>query len=144
MATYTASTYDTSIPKQNATGVQYAIFSHNFTAASSVSDRVFLAKIPHGARVLEGYMYHTTGATAQGLSLGLATGGPAGSETVAAYISAGAQATSNRVAPLDVAPFRVSCSDADPNRFGILQATVVSGTATTSLKISGWVMYAND
>ncbi len=77
MATYTCTTFDAQ-PKYNATGVQSVSGSVTLTAASAVNDVIFLAKVPHGAKFVSIEADHSTGATSQALSYGLATGGAAG------------------------------------------------------------------
>lgn len=143
MATYTATTFANWQPKDNTTGVQAVRGTITLPAASSVGDVVFLAKIPHGALPVDLIEDHSTGATAQGVSFGLASGGPGGSATFSCYIASGAQATKNRLSVLGL-PAAVSCSDGDPNRYGILAAKVESGSATTSLVINFAFSYLTD
>lgn len=130
-------------------------FNSGATAMGTAGDTVFLCKIPHGAVITGVREDHSSGATSSIYSLGLTTGGPGGSATVACFIASGAAATINRetlLAPASVSgapntsqgvPFLVSASDADPNRYGILSMTAASGqaTATTSLIINWSVTY---
>jgi hypothetical protein len=136
MATYTCTVFN-STPKSVHAGVNSVSGSINLAAtASSVGDVIFLAKIPHGASFVSIEADHTTGATAQALSYGLATGGAAGGgASFSAFITSGAQATALRKNVLGL-PAVVSVSDNDPNRYGILAAKVESGTATTSLIVN--------
>jgi len=134
MATYTASAFNAQ-PKSLHRGVQAISGTFRLAAACSSGDVIFLAKIPHGARFVAIECDHSTGSTALGLSYGLASGGPGGSATHSLYIANGAQATMLRKTVLGNPP-DVSCSDLDPNRFGILSAKVDSGTMTTSLVIN--------
>lgn len=136
MATYTCTVFNAT-PKSVHAGVNSVSGSINLAAtASSVGDVIFLAKIPHGAAFVGIEADHTTGATAQALSYGLATGGTAGGgASFSAFIASGAQATALRKNVLGI-PAVVSVSDNDPNRYGILAAKVESGTATTSLIVN--------
>ena len=144
MAEYTATTY-MNPAKEVHTGVNCVAVSYNFGAVSaSAGDVVLLAKIPHGARIVDFWEDHSTGATAHAVSFGLKTGGPGGTATYSLLISAGAQATKNRLSIMGIPP-NVSVSDADSNRFGILCAKVAeSGTATTSLIINAVCFYVTD
>jgi hypothetical protein len=135
MATYTCTTFNAPA-KVNHTGVQSVSGSVAATAASSVGDVFFLAKIPHGAKFVSIEADHTTGATAQGLSYGLATGGTSGGgASFSAFIASGAQATALRKNVLGV-PADVSVSDSSVVRYGILAAKVESGSNTTSLIVN--------
>jgi hypothetical protein len=143
MATTTATLF-ANTPKAPHTGVVSVAVSYSFGAtASSVGDVVFLAKIPHGARILEVIEDHSTGATAQALHIGLSKGGPGGSATLSAIVSSAAQAAVNRRNVLGLPP-TVSVSDGDPERWGILSATVAAGSATTSLVINAICLYTVD
>lgn len=145
MATYTASLM-ANTPKAVHAGVNAISVSYNGGAnTTSAGDVIWLAKIPHGARILDVIEDHSTGATSSALSLGLATGGAAGGgASLSAFIASGAQATKNRLSVLGIPPL-VSVSDADPNRYGILAAkTTEAGTATTSLILNVTVLYSTD
>jgi hypothetical protein len=144
MATYTASSFNRAA-KGPHTGVQAVVGEFSFPAASSVGDVVFLAKIPEGAVVVELVEYHSTGATAQALDIGLAAGGPGGGTiSSSCYISGGAQATVNRYAMELNFGHIISLSAAAQPRYGILSAKVASGSNTTSLKIKFTVLYSAD
>lgn len=143
MATYTCTTFN-SLPKYNHTGVQSVSGSVMATAASSVGDVFFLAKIPHGAKFVSLQCDHSTGATAQGISYGLATGGAAGGgANLSLYVASGAQATILTKNVLGV-PIDVSVSDLSADRYGVLSARVESGTATTSLIVNFLYSYRMD
>jgi hypothetical protein len=112
--------------------------------ASSAGDILFLAKIPNGAVITNVQTDHSTGATAQALSYGLANGGTAGGvSTLSAFIASGAQA-SNLVAAAGTLPYTVSLSDNDTLGYGIFAAKVESGTATTSLVVNFRLTYHVD
>lgn len=144
MATYTATTFANQ-PRANLSG-GFNVVGGSFMlpAASSVGDVVYLARIPHGAQVIDMWEDHTTGATAQGLDFGWAKGGAdGGGASFSALISGGAQATRNRLGLLGI-PAVVSVSDNDAQRWGVLACKVASGSATTSLKINFYAMYRTD
>jgi len=144
MATYTSTVFANNQPKNVHAGVNSVSGQINLGAtASSAGDILFLAKVPHGAKFVSIEVDHTTGATTQALSYGLASGGPAGSATFSCFIASGAQATQLCKTVLGV-PADVSCSDLDPNRYGILSAKVESGTATTSLIVNFIFNYRMD
>lgn len=143
MATLTATTYANQ-PKAVHVGVNSVSGTYNSGAtAASIGDVIFLAKIPNGAKFVSIEEDHSTGATALGVSFGLASGGPAGSATYSCFIASGAQATANRKNVLGI-PANVSLSANDPNSYGILAAKVESGTGTTSLIINFVFNYRMD
>lgn len=111
---------------------------------NTLSDIVFLAKIPHGAIVVDMYSDHTTPATAMGVKYGLASGAAGGGgASVSCFAAATAKAT---VARLGVGNQnrRVSVSDSDPNRYGIFCAVLSTGTTTESYAINFSITYRND
>ena len=144
MTTYTSTLY-ANAPKAPHTGVVSVNVHYNSGAtALAAADIVFLAKIPHGARILDFWEDHSTGATAHAVSFGLAKGGPGGTATYSLLIASGAQATKNRYAIMGIPPV-VSVSDGEGARWGILSAKVAeSGTATTSLIINVVCLYTMD
>lgn len=145
MATYTSTVFANQNAKGEHVGVQVVRGQFNTGAtASSAGDIVFLAKIPHGAQIVDLVADHTSGSTALGISYGLASGGPAGSATFSCYVASGAQATKLRLSVLGL-PAIISCSDNDPNRYGILSAKLVeAGTGTTSTIINFILTFTND
>lgn len=145
MATYTSTVFVNNQAKSAHVGVISVSGQINLGAsASSNGDVLFLAKIPHGASYVSIEADHTTGATTQALSYGLASGGPAGSATFSCFIASGAQGSTILRKNVVGVPDRVSCSDADVNRYGILAAKVESGTATTSLIVNFVFSYRMD
>lgn len=143
VGTYTCTVFN-SQPKMVHAGVVSVSGTFNYgTTASTVGDVIFLAKIPHGANFVNLETDHTTGASTQVLSYGLASGGPGGSATYSCFIASGNQATLNRRNVLGV-PAQISVSDNDPNRYGIFAAKVESGTTTTSLIINFVLTYRTD
>lgn len=150
MATLTTTLYanqgDNTV-KSPHTGVVTLAGTYNSGATTaSAGDILFLAKIPHGARIVNFLERHSTGATAHGISVGLARGyATGGSASLSLIIASGAQATLNFKNTDDEGWPTISVSDADRLRFGVLAAKLgEAGTATTSLKISYTVSYTMD
>lgn len=144
MATYSASVM-AGQPRRVHAGVNGVWGSYSFGAtASSVGDTVQLAKIPNGARIIGVAADHSSGSTALACSYGLASGTTVGGgASYSAFVASGAQAT-NLVAFAGSLPFTISCSDNDPNKYGIFAAKVESGTMTTSLVVNFRVTYQVD
>lgn len=145
MATYSASVMNNQ-PRRVHAGVNgvWGTFQMPGTTATSAGDIIFLAKIPNGARIIGVACDHSSGSTALGVSYGLALGTTAGGgASYSAFVSSGAQAT-NLVALAGSLPFTISCSDNDPNRYGIFSAKVESGTMTTSVLMNFRVTYEVD
>lgn len=112
--------------------------------AYTIGDTILLAKIPHGAKYVSCEFDHSTGATAFGVDYGFSKGGASGGgASLSALVTAGAQATILRKTVLGI-PADISVSDNDVNRYGILAATCVSGTTTTSLVINFTYCYRTD
>jgi hypothetical protein len=142
-ATYTSTVFGAP-PKALHSGDQSVSGAMFWTAASTVGDIGFLAKVPHGAKIVDFQEWHSTGATAQGLSFGFDRGiaaGGAGNASI--LIASGAQATSNRMTMAGM-PITISLSDLDPVRYAILVAKVESGTTTTSLNVAFRLTYRMD
>lgn len=148
-ATYTSSIFNNS-PKETVVGNNSVAGQVAWTATSTVGDIGFLCKIPNRARIIDVWEFHTTGATAQGLSFGLDRGVAAGGAgNASCFIASGAQATMNRMSlaaspNAGNGPIQISLSDLDPVRYAILTAKVESGTTTTSLFINFGVTYYMD
>ena len=149
-ATYTSTVYKNNTAKFLQIGNVTVSGQVAWTAASTVGDIGFLAKIPHGAKIVDFYEYHSTGATAQGLSFGFDKGvASGGGGNLSCLVSAGAQATMNRLSLANSpnagnAPVQLSVSDTDPIRYCTLQAKVESGTTTTSLFVNFCLTYRFD
>jgi hypothetical protein len=142
-ATYTSTVF-AAPPKNIHAGDQSVSGAMFWTAASTVGDIGFLAKVPNGAKIVDFQEWHSTGATAQGLSFGFDRGiaaGGAGNASV--LIASGAQATNNRMTMANM-PITISLSDLDPVKYAILIAKVESGTTTTSLNVVFRLTYRMD
>ena len=115
---------------------------------NTLSDVIFLAKIPHGAAVVDVLCDHTTVQTAMGVKYGLATGTRAGGgASYSAFTAATAKATVTRKTRLGVVtdcPVTISVSDSDPNRYGIFCAVLSTGTTTDSYAINFSITYRCD
>ncbi len=116
---------------------------------NTLSDVIFLAKIPHGAMIVDVLCDHTTAQTALGIKYGLATGtASGGGASLSCFTAATAKATLTRKTTLGNntagVPVRVSVSDNDTNRYGIFAATITTGTATDSYAINFSITYRND
>ena len=120
-------------------------FSRGATT-NTLSDVIFLAKIPHGAIVTDILADHTTPATAMGVKFGLATGtATGGGASLSCFTAATAKATLTRKTALNTSGgVRVSVSDSDPNRYGIFAATLSTGTTTESYAINFAITYRMD
>jgi hypothetical protein len=135
-----------------------AVHTGNITVGGSIavpgttntlSDVIFLAKIPHGAMIVDVLCDHTTAQTALGIKYGLATGTAAGGGASAScFTAATAKATVTRKTSLGNntagVPVRISVSDNDPNRYGIFAATLSTGTTTDSYAINFSITYRVD
>lgn len=140
-ATYTCSVFNNT-PKAAHVG-NNSVSGKMVLPASSVGDIMFLAKVPHGAKIVDFAEYHSNGQTAAALSFGFDRGIAAGGGGHAScLIASGALATMNRMslaASPTGAPLQISLSDADPVRYAVFQAKAESGTFTISVSL-GWTL----
>lgn len=140
-ATYTCSVFNNT-PKANHVG-NVSVSGKMVLPASSVGDIIFLAKVPHGAKIVDFAEYHSNGQTAAALSFGFDRGVAAGGGGHAScVIASGAVATMNRLslaASPTGAPIQISLSDADTVRYAAFQAKAESGTFTISVSL-GWTL----
>lgn len=144
VTTYTATTFANNVPKAIVAGNQSVSGQFMWTAASTVGDVLFCAKIPHGATIVDVIEDHSTGASAQALSFGMARGAAAGGGgNMSVFISSGAQGAVNRRSVVGL-PLTVSVSDTDPLRYGEFACKVESGTTTTSLVVNFTIIYRTD
>jgi hypothetical protein len=148
MATYTSTVFANQQPK----GVHVGRLSVGGQAvvpgtgtAPSAGDIVFLAKIPHGAVIEEIIVDHTcadTIAISYGLASGHTTGGNASLSALAAGVAK--DTLTRRTAKGLPGGLTISCSDNDPNRYGIFSAKVESGSLTATATINFLVIFRND
>lgn len=148
VATYTSSVYSNGPPKYSHIGNVTVSGQGKWTAAGTVSDIIFLAQVPHGAKIVDFYEYHTNGQTAAamafGFSRGIAAGGGGNNSCL---ITTGALATMNRMslgaAPSNL-PVTISVSDADPVRYVALTGKAISGTWTITVVVNFCLTYRFD
>ena len=141
--TLTCSVFDAQ-PKNVEEGVVSVSGQYTWSTSvpGTVGDIVFLAKIPHGAKFVDCYFDHTTGAaggSAFTMQYGFAKGGASGgAASYSAVCSAGNAGAVIRKTVLGV-PADISCSDSDPNRWGILSAQIVANTSPTAVNALNFV-----
>lgn len=156
--TYTATTFN-GVPKQVHIGnitVTGQFISTAPTTPNSLGDVIFLAKIPHGASVIDFAVDHSTSETTFGMKYGLATGTPAGggaslsfyspslaTATVKTRYAGGTVARNANLAGGDD-PWRISVSDLDPNRYGIFAAKIATASASTTFIVNFSITYRCD
>lgn len=147
--TYTSTVFVNNQPKQNATGNVTVAGQYN-GSANSAGDIIFLAKIPHGARIVEFAVDHSSGETTFGMDYGMASGGSiaGGGADISQFAAALAKATiirSNlRGAAAGTVPPVVSVSDNSGVRYGIFGCKVGTASATTSWLVNFSVTYRCD
>jgi len=118
-------------------------------SAVTINDTLQLAKIPHGATVVDFFEDHTSSDTANGVDFGFATGVVAGGAgNLSCLIAAGAKATFNRrsvvTAGFGGQGIVISVSDLDPNRYAVLTAKFATGTITSNILINWTCIYRMD
>ena len=105
----------------NYVGGKHTVF------ANTLSDIIFLCKIPNGAVITNWHFRGTHGDTTRTFKLGI-TGGSAASET-----AFGTQTwTTGGVLAVSGTPFKVSISDTDAQAGAVVYLTPSTGTWTTS------------
>ena len=158
--TYTASTFSNLPVKAvhvGLTTIQGQFVSTAPTSPpNSLGDVIFLAKIPHGARVVDFAVDHSTSETTFGMKYGLATGTPAGggaslsfyspslaTATVKTRYTGGTIARNSNLAGA-ADPWRISVADTDPNRYGIFAAKIATASASTTFVVNFSITYRMD
>lgn len=135
VATYTSSVYANGQPKFTQIGNVTVSGKGQWTAAGTVGDILFLAKIPNGARIVDFSEYHSNGQTAAAISFGFDRGiADGGAGNASCLIASGAVATRNNWTMAN-GPLQISLSDLDPVKYAILQAKAESGTFTISASV---------
>jgi hypothetical protein len=144
VTTYTSTTFANSAMKAVHVANQSVSGQFVWGATSTVGDVAFLCKVPHGATVVDIIVDHSTGASTQALSYGLARGAAAGGGgNLSCFIASGAQGSVLRKTVVGL-PVTVSVSDTDPLRYGEFACKVESGTTTTSLFVNFTIIYRSD
>lgn len=145
VSTFTASTYPNS-PKAVHVGDMSISGSVNY--AGTIGDIIFLAKVPHGATIVDFWEGHTSGETAAAISFGFTRGVVAGGAgSASCLIASGPIAVRNNFNPLIWPgnwPAVISLSDLDPIRYTTLVAKAESGTFTISSTIRWCLQYRMD
>lgn len=148
VATYTSTVYLAGGVKDVFIGNQ-AVSGKMVYGAGTVGDILFLAKVPHGAKIVDFYEFHSSGQTAAAISFGFDRGVAAGGAgNASCLVSSGAVGgTGNRMnmalAP-DGQPITISLSDTDPVRYAVLVGKAESGTFTISVSIGFVLSYRKD
>jgi len=144
MATYTSSVYANRAVKQVHKGNMTVSGQWTGTAAVTADDVIFLAKIPHGATIVEFQIDHSATATTWACDYGLASGAKGGGgASLSCFVAALANATITRKNIQNVAgvdKIQVSCSVSDPGRFGIFAAKIGTNTSTTNFPVINFTL----
>lgn len=145
--TLTASTAQSGIiPKQLHAGLVAVSFAYNSGATKfgTVSDALFLAKIPHGATIHDMVLrYHQKADTQFVGQVLLRTGSTSAEQIVVDTFTASATGGAVTVRGNGF-PRLNSHSDADTVRHGTLILNVQVGTETVSVSLAGTVFYSMD
>ena len=137
MATLTASAAASGrSPRAVHAGVNSLTVRYNSgsTEISPSATTIYMAKIPHGATIIDVIDYHTAGSATCPADIGVVG-------SLAEFVSAATLGAVTRAA-LGV-PYTVSVS-ADTAQYRVVTATVTPGTATASVKINLTVLYTMD
>lgn len=141
VATLTASSQNAT-PKAFHGGLTSARFTFTLnasgaTGSTTLSDILFLAKIPNRATIVDGYVTGTCGSSAHVIKIGTA----ADDDCMGAALTLSATAARKDFSS-NVMPFRVSLSDDVVPQWTWLKAeTVLVGSTTQTLSIMGVVIY---
>lgn len=138
MATLTATQASSGVAaRAGITGVDQVTVQYNSgaTAISPSATTVFLAKIPHGATILDVIATVSAGSATCPMDVGI-------DADLSAFITGMTIGTLARATK--GVPYTVSVSDAAVTRYGILKATVTPGTLTASVIANVTVLYTMD
>ncbi len=151
MATFTSSVFKSNTAKLDVIGDQSVSGQLLFPAATSAGDIGFLAKVPHGAKIVDFYEFHnrviiSSLAMSFGFNTGIAAGGGG---NLSCLIASGDGANTNRMSLAaspagGKGPVQVSLSDLAPVRYAALTALVESATGTTSIYVNFCLTYRLD
>lgn len=149
MTTYTSTVYANNQAVQVHKGEVTVSGQWVGTSATTDADVVFLAKIPHGAIVVEFAVDHSATVTTYAVDYGLAKGAASdGGASLSCFVSALANATISRknLQFTDgTDKIQVSCSASDSGHFGIFAAKIGTNTSTTNAPIINFsITYRND
>ncbi len=148
VSTYTSSVWEKFPPAAPHIGNKTVQGKMQWTAAGTVGDILWMAKVPHGARIIDFAEYHSNGQTAAAISFGFDRGIAAGGGgNKSCLMASGAVATMNRfsfaTAPSGL-PLQISLSDTDPLRYATLVGLAESGTFTISVSVTFSLTYSMD
>lgn len=148
VATYTSTVFANRAPTQRHTGNTTVAGQWTAAAAMTVGDVVFLAKIPHGAIIVEFAVDHSATVTTFAVDYGLASGAKSdGGASLSCFATALANATiirKNLRNATGTDNIQVSCSVSDPNHYGIFAAKVGTNSATNLPIINFSITYRCD
>jgi len=147
-ATYTATTFNAPAKQVHAGMVNVSGTYNAGSVVTSIGDIIFLAKLPHGATIVDLVIDTSTGETACTTDVGLAKGFDVGGGiSMSCFVSGLAMATVSRLAvrrPAGLGPYRISVSDSDPVRYGILACKPAATSASTSYMVNFSITYRCD
>lgn len=145
--TYTSTVFTNNQPKMVHVGNVTVSGQYN-GSANSAGDIIFLAKIPHGAKIVEFAVDHSSGETTFGMDYGMASGGSiaGGGVDISQFATALAKATIIRsnIQAATGATNVVSVSDNSSVRYGIFGCKVGTASATTSWIVNFSITYRCD
>lgn len=148
MATLTSTVYANNPVKSVHKGQVTVAGQWVAAAAGSTGDVVLLAKIPHGAIVVEFAVDHsatvTTFAVDYGLASGLKAGGGPQLSLFAAALATATIIRKNLQFATGTDVLQISCSVSDPGRFGVFAAKIGTVSATNLPVINFSITYRND
>ena len=146
VATYTSSVYTAGGVKDVFVGNQSV--DGKIVYSGTLGDILFLAKVPHGAKIVDFYEFHSSGQTAAAISFGFDRGVAAGGGgNASCLVASGAIATMNRMSLANSptgSPIQISLSDLDPVRYATLIGKAETGTFTISVSIGFAISYRKD
>lgn len=129
MATVTATSFSTTNMRALHAGPNTVEVEYN--GSLSAGDIVQLARVPHGAKIVDFFEHHTSPASVMATDFGLNFGAAAGGGgNASAMATALAKNTANRGGLL--LPITVSLSDNHTPRYAIVQAKVDANMSTTA------------
>ncbi len=117
-----------------------ASFNLNGSGSLSASDIVYMARIPTGVRLIDGYISGTTGG--QGTVWKVGVTGINGTDTILASALTLSDTAQMKRFDGGSMPFKVSVSDDAVQRFAWVYLTRTSGTSTATASIQLVVNYA--
>lgn len=121
----------------NSVTVEFDSGGATVSGTASGATTVYMAKIPHGATILDVFGSHNIAADTCPTDVGIGS-------SVSAFISGATKAAITRAAVIANIPYRVSVSDDATERFLPLKVTATPGTAAVNLIAKYTVLYTMD